>query len=224
MGLFSKKKKDADSNPYAQDAGQAPYANPLTPYQQARNDMAQGRVGGLPSNPRMGSVASNTPPPSYKSPAMSSTSNRFGDDKYGSQNGYGADRYGNNTASPAPSGTSGGYGGFDDSAGKSDLFGNASGRYVPPQPDNAIQGSPAAPAGRFDNNRNPALFGNAENRYNPYATQANPQSGGAEDEYGGYGAPRELTGKPPHNIWMHDFALTHSSGGTGGTRGPGYQR
>lgn len=187
MGLFSKKKKDADQNPYAEQ----PFSNPMTPYQQARNNMAQGQspVAGLPSGPRVGS---GTAPPSYKSPAMS-TASGFGNDQYGNQNGYGADRYGSNSASPAPRG-GGGYGGFDDDAGKSDLFGAAAGRYVPPQQNGA---SPAAAGpGPAGGNRNPALFGDAQNRYNPVPA-SQPQPGAADDEYGGYGAPRELTGRPP---------------------------
>lgn len=132
----------------------------------------------------MGAAAPNAPPSS----SMSGNSSRFGDDKYGSSNGYGSDRYGSSMSSaPAP----GGYGGFDD-AGKNDLFAGAGARYVPPQPNNANGPSPAAPAP--GPNRNPALFGNSQERYNPYEA-SRPQQPAADDEYGGYGAPRELTGK-----------------------------
>lgn len=172
MGLFSKKKKE-EKNPYAE--GQAPFANPLTPYQQARNNMAQGAPVGLPTGNRA------APP----APSMSSSG--YGDDKYGSQSGYGSDRYGSNN-SPAPSA---GYGGFDDGSGKSDLFGGAGARYVPPQPD---QGNGAPRAQAPGGNRNPALFGKAPERYDPYGA-ARAQQGGADDEYGGYGAARELTGE-----------------------------
>lgn len=185
MGLFSnKKKKDADQNPYAEQ----PFTNPMTPYQQARNNMAQGQpaVAGLPSGPR---VAPNSPAPSYHS--QPGTTNGFGNDQYGNKGGYGADRYGSNSASPAPR-AGGGYGGFDDDAGKSDLFGGAASRYVPPQQNNTNGASPAPAAG---GNRNPALFGNAQDRYNPMP-QPKPQPAAADDEYGGYGAPRELTGRP----------------------------
>lgn len=182
MGLFNKKKKDAGSNPYAQDGAQVPYANPLTPYQQARNNMAQGQPVGLPTGPRMGAGASNAP-----SMSSASGSSRFGDDKYGSSNGYGSDRYGSSISS-AP--TAGGYGGFDD-AGKGDLFGGASARYVPPQPNNGPSPAAQAPG----TNRNPALFGNSQERYNPYEASRPQQP--ADDEYGGYGAPRELTGTFP---------------------------
>lgn len=194
MGLFNKKKKDAGSNPYAQDGAQVPYANPLTPYQQARNNMAQGQPVGLPSGPRMGAGAANAP---SSSSVMSGNSSRFGDDKYGSSNGYGSDRYGSSTSSvPAP----GGYGGFDD-AGKNDLFAGAGARYVPPQPNNANGPSPAAQAP--GPNRNPALFGNSHERYNPYEA-SRPQEPAADDEYGGYGAPRELTGRSTisQTVWV----------------------
>ncbi|KAJ4394561.1 Protein transport protein S9 plasma membrane t-SNARE [Gnomoniopsis smithogilvyi] len=180
MGLFNKKKKDAGSNPYAQDGAQVPYANPLTPYQQARNNMAQGQPVGLPTGPRMGAAAGSAPSMS----STSGSSSRFGDDKYGSSNGYGSDRYGSSTSS-APK--AGGYGGFDD-AGKSDLFAGASARYVPPQPNDG----PAPAAQAPGTNRNPALFGNSQERYNPYDA-SRPQQPAGDDEYGGYGAPRELT-------------------------------
>nr|AET07145.1 vegetative incompatibility protein 2a [Cryphonectria parasitica] len=134
MGLFSKKKKDAEANPYAQ-AGTAPAP-----------------------------AVSNTPPPSYHSPSIASS--RYGDEKLGTQNGYGADRYG---SGPAP----GGYGGFN------------------PAGNNRSQASTATPAA---GDGNPALFGNAKDRYNPYGgSKPQAQSGPEGDEYGGYGAPRELT-------------------------------
>lgn len=195
MGLFNRKKKD-DANPYA-DGAPAPFANPMTPYQQVRNNVAQGQPVGLPGkNPRINSMtsnASNTPPPSYRSPSSASASGGFGDDKYGNQSGYGSNRYDN---APRAANSGGGYGGFDADAGKSDLFGNASGRYVPPQPNNAA--APPAPgpsASRYGNDPNKnALLGNAPDRYNPYSDR--PQQPGADDdEFGGYGAPRELTGR-----------------------------
>lgn len=186
MGLFSRKKA-AEQNPYADQ----PFSDPKTPYQQARNNMAQGQtpVGGLPSNPRAGAQSISTAPPSYRSPSMTSnTSNRFANEQYGAQGGYGSDKYGGSAASPAPARGASGYGGFDDDAGKGDLFGNAGSRYVPPQ-QNSASPAPAAP-GRGDNS-NSALFGDAANRYNPGQPQSQPQG---DDEYGGYGAPRELTG------------------------------
>lgn len=192
MGLFNRKKKD-DANPYAD--GAAPFANPMTPYQQVRNNVAQGQPAGLPGkNPRMNSMASNassTPPPSYKSPTASA-SGGFGDDKYGAQSGYGANRYDN---APRAANSGGGYGGFDADAGKSDLFGNAGGRYVPPQNNAAAPSAPGPSAGRMGNDPNKnALLGGAQDRYNPYGNR--PQQPGAEDdEFSGYGAPRELTGR-----------------------------
>lgn len=184
MGLFNKKKKEADANPYAEQ----PFSNPMTPYQQARNNIKQGQpaVSGLPSGPRM---ASNSPAPSYHSQAPAS--NGYGNDQYGNQGGYGGDRYGSQSASPAPR-AGGGYGGFDDDAGKSDLFGGAASRYVPPQQNGQNGMNSASPAPAAGGNRNPALFGNAQDRYNPVPR---PQPAAADDEYGGYGAPRELTGK-----------------------------
>lgn len=191
MGLFNRKKKE-EANPYAD--GAAPFANPMTPYQQVRNNVAAGQSPiGLPGkNPRLNSMASDassTPPPSYKS-----NSGGYGDDKYGNQSGYGSNRYDNAPARAA----SGGYGGFDADQGKSDLFGGASSRYVPPQ-QNAAPAAPAAPApgpsgSRYGNDPNKnALLGNAQDRYNPYGGR--PQQSAAEDdEFGGYGAPRELTG------------------------------
>ncbi|CAN8099610.1 unnamed protein product [Discula destructiva] len=187
MGLFSKKKKDAGSNPYA-DA-QVPFSNPLTPYQQARNNMAQGAPVSIASGSRTAAPPGSAPPP-YSNTPPASNSGRFGDDKYGSQNGYGSDRYGSTNNSAAPSG--GGYGGFDDGAGRSDLFAGAGARYVPPQPNQA--NAPPAAAQAPGGNRNPALFGNAPERYDPYgASRPQQPAGGADDEYGGYGAPRELT-------------------------------
>ncbi|KAF3762536.1 hypothetical protein M406DRAFT_103194, partial [Cryphonectria parasitica EP155] len=166
MGFFSKKKKDGNANPYAQDGAQVPFSNPLTPYQQARNDLAQGRPAGLSSS--TAPTASNTPPPSYHSPSIASS--RYGDEKYGNQKGYGTDRYGSTGSGPAP----GGYGGFNSDAG-----------------NNRSQASAAQPAG---GDRNPALFGNAQERYNPYGgSKPQAQSGPQGDEYGGYGAQRELT-------------------------------
>lgn len=191
MGLFNRKKKD-EANPYA-DAPPAPFANPMTPYQQVRNNVAQGQSPiGLPGkNPRLNSMASNassTPPPSYKSSPMSTTGG-FGDDKYGNQNGYGSNRYDN-----APRAGGSGYGGFDADAGKSDLFGNASSRYVPPQQNAAAAMPSPAPSAGNDPNKS-ALLGNARDRYNPYAGRPQQQAADDDDEFGGYGAPRELTGR-----------------------------
>lgn len=195
MGLFGKKKKE----PVVEN----PYATPITPYQQARNDLAQGSrpggpvgPGGLPSNPRTNSFASSTAPPPYQSPSVAGDNSRFGDEKFGNQNGYGSNRYDNDNASAfsANQRRPGGYGGFGDDAGGNDLFGGASARYVPPQP--GANGSPSmqTPPSRYDNDPSKStLLGNAQDRYNPMPP-TNRQEGAAEDdEYGGYGAPREMT-------------------------------
>lgn len=173
MGFFSRKKKEAEANPYAKDV---PYSNPMTPYQQARNNVAQGMsASGQPTSDA---------PPAYNSPSVASSG--FGDNKFGSQSGYGSNRYGQDAPQAQPAG---GYGGFDNGAGKNDLFGGAASR---PGVGNQTVGN-SAPA---LNNRDPALFGNAQNRYNPVNTsQSQGQPGGTDDEYGGYGAARELTGR-----------------------------
>lgn len=172
MGFFSKKKKDADANPYADGAGAS--SNPSMSYQQP--DSRSGTPGAY----------ANPAPPPYHSPSIaSSKTNGFANNQYGSKNGYGADRYGN-TANSGP--RAGGYGGFDDDTGHNALFGDGARNRPPPQ------SSAAANA-----NTNPALFGDAQNRYD-IRQQAGPMrptqpTPPADDEYGGYGAPRELTGK-----------------------------
>lgn len=213
MGFFSKKKKEP--------VEENPYAAPITPYQQARNDLHQQKLGGgpgaspggLPSNPRMNSFASSTAPPPYQSPSVASDSSRFGDEKFGNQNGYGSNRYDNDSA--ANQRRPGGYGGFGDDAGSNELFGGASGRYVPPQ--QGANGSPAmsspsngsttfspssrsapfqSPASRYsDDPSKSTLLGNAQDRYNPLPPTSRQEAPAEDDEYGGYGAPREMTGK-----------------------------
>lgn len=205
MGLFSKKKKEpVDENPYAA---------PITPYQQARNDLHQQKVGGpgapggpggLPSNPRMNSFASSTAPPPYQSPSVAGDNSRFGDEKFGNQNGYGSNRYGNENASAfsANQRRPGGYGGFGDDEGSNELFGGASGRYVPPQQGGSVQ-TPANGSAPFQsrpsrNDNDPtrgALLGNAQDRYNPLPPSSRQEASAEDAEYGGYGAPREMTGK-----------------------------
>lgn len=230
MGLFSKKKKEP--------VEENPYANPITPYQQARNDIHQqsvggpggpGAPGGLPSNPRMNSFASSTAPPPYQSPSVAGDSGRFGDEKYGSQNGYGKNRYDNDNASAfsANQSRSGGYGGFGDDAGNNELFGGASKRYVPPQ--QGSNGSPAngsAPfqgrSNRFDDDPSKgSLLGNAQDRYNPLPPTSREEAPAEDDDYGGYGAPRELTGMDVYlfgNSCSH--ALTQRRGGKRGAGSP----
>ncbi|KUI66249.1 Protein transport protein SEC9 [Cytospora mali] len=188
MGLFSKKKKTAEPV--------NPYANPITPYQQARNQLAQGPNSGEPGplNTRMGSFPPSNPPPPYnQNPSVGSTSSRFGDDKYGNQNGYGSGPYeAKASAYSANKRGPGGYGGLDEDAGQNALFGDASGRYVPPQkgtPGSSVISSP----NQFDRDPNKsALLGNAQDRHSPY-TQAQSPAGAADDGFDGYGAARPLT-------------------------------
>lgn len=227
MRLFGKKKKEV--------VEENPYAAPITPYQQARANLTQspkaGGPGGLPSNPRANSFASTAPsfasstapPPyvspatTYDSPATASDSSRFGDEKYGNQNGYGSNRYDSQPRS-------GGYGGFGDDAGNNDLFGGASGRYVPPQQGSNGSPSMQSPGGRYNNDPSKStLLGNAQDRYNPLPpTQS--QDSPADDEYGGYGAPRELTGKGYFLLQTMWFALlTQHRGGEGQARNSSYQ-
>lgn len=188
MGFFGKKKKEpVEESPYA--------ANPITPYEQARN--------GLPSNPRMNSFGSSPAPPPYQSPSMASNSSRFGDEKYGNQNGYGSNRYDNANASAfnANQSRAGGYGGLGDDTGSNELFGGASSRYAAPQ--QGSNGSPAngsapfqSPSSRYDNDPSKgALLGNAKDRYDPLPPSSRNEAPAEDDEYGGYGAPRELTGE-----------------------------
>lgn len=191
MGLFSRKKnKSEEANPYAA---------PITPYQQARAQVAQGAPSGQIGsslNTRQNSYPNNPPPPYNQSPSAQSPASgggsRFGDEKYGNQKGYGSNPYDNNAASYNANGRGpGGYGGLDDDAGKNDLFGGAAGRHVPGQQNGA---SPSLPQpGRYNDPTKSALMGNAGDRYDPLQPQSQP--GLADDEYGGYGAPRELTGK-----------------------------
>ncbi|KUI57253.1 Protein transport protein SEC9 [Cytospora mali] len=192
MGLFSRKKKSPEPA--------NPYANPITPYQQVRNQLAQGPDSGEPGplNTRMGSFSTSNPPPPYnQSPSVASTSSRFGDNKYGNQNGYGSNPYdANASAYSANQRGPGGYGGLDEDAGQNALFGDASGRYVPPQkgtPGSSAIGSAISSPNQFD--RDPsksALLGNAQDRYSPYP-QAQSPAGAADDEFDGYGAARPLT-------------------------------
>jgi protein transport protein SEC9 len=215
MGLFSKKKKEpVEESPYA--------ANPITPYEQARN--------GLPSNPRMNSFGSSPAPPPYQSPSVASNSSRFGDEKYGNQNGYGSNRYDNQNASAfnANQSRTGGYGGFGDDAGSNELFGGASSRYVPPQ--QGTNASPAnssasfqSPSDRYDDPSKSALLGSAKDRYNPLPPPARNEAPAEDDEYGGYGAPRELTGEQPAPLNYRSRALIQRRGGKGRTRCPEYQ-
>ncbi|KAK7737414.1 Protein transport protein S9 plasma membrane t-SNARE [Cytospora paraplurivora] len=189
MGLFSRKK-----NKSPEQAN--PYAAPITPYQQARAQLAQGPGPGPVdsgfSNSHVGSFPPSNPPPPYnQSPSVASSSSRFGDEKYGNQKGYGSTPYDNNNASAfkANGRGPGGYGGLEEDAGKNDLFGNAAGRYAGQQ-DSANGPSSSKPSlNGFDKDpAKAALLGHAQDRYNQPS-----QPGAAADEFDGYGAPRALT-------------------------------
>lgn len=199
MGFFSRKKKSTEEA--------NPYAAPITPYQQARAQLAQGPPPGSPAfaTQRMGSFPNNPPPP-YQSPDAVSPGGRFGDDKYGNQNGYGSSPYESNNASAYSVNNRGpgGYGGLDEDAGKNNLFGGAPNRYVPPQQGNmnGTGSSQPSPSGQNDPSKS-ALMGDAQNRYSPYPQPKSP--GAADDEYDGYGAPRELTGRTYLLMWRLVF-------------------
>jgi len=119
-GLFGRKKPAAqEENPYAQQPAEDPYAR-MTPYQQARANLAAGpqapRPGaaGLPSGPRPGGGglpsgpgpaqrnAYGTPPPSYQgSPQVGGG---YAPDKFGAAGGYGSNRYDSGASSYDPTG------------------------------------------------------------------------------------------------------------------------
>lgn len=203
MGLFSKKKKHEEVTPYA--------AAPITPYQQARAQLAKGPDSNEPG-PLNNFAYPNNPPPPYiqsssienglsvgksHSPSGGSTTSRFGDEKFGNQKGYGSSLYDNNSSAYSANRRGpGGYGGLDEDTGKDNLFGDAGGRYVPPQQSNVINPIPDQPSSsRYDNDPSKsALLANAQDRYTPYP-QSGSQPAAAADDYDGYGAPRELTGR-----------------------------
>lgn len=202
MGFFSRKKKNTEEV--------NPYAAPLTPYQQARAQLAQGPTSGEPYNnppppynqsPSIGTSPSLGNSPSVgksssfgTSPSVGSTTSRFGDEKYGNQGGYGLNPYETNAAAYSSNQRGpGGYGGLEEDAGKNDLFGDAGGRYVPGQQSNVTSPNLSQPSPtQFDKDQSKsALLGNAQDRYTPFS-QAGSQP---ENEFDGYGAPRELTGR-----------------------------
>lgn len=201
MRFFSRKKKNTEEA--------NPYAAPITPYQQARAQLAQGLDSNVPGPLNNASYPSNPPPPynqtpsignhssSGNSPSVESTISRFGDEKFGNQKGYGSSPYDNNaSAFNTNQRGPGGYGGLDEDAGQNDLFGNAGRSYVPQQQSKANSPALSQPSpSRYENDPSQsALLGNAQDRYSPYP-QSGPRSAAAGDEYDGYGAPREMTGK-----------------------------
>jgi hypothetical protein len=177
-GLFGRKKPTPSQgdNPYAQQPAEDPYAR-MTPYQQARANLAAGPRGppaGLPSGPSP-SNAYGAPPPAY--PGSPQVSGGYTSEKLGASGGYGGNRYdaggpgymaGRTGPSPAPSqGTGrfpargpGGYGGLgptEDDNNKDELFAGAKGRFVgqaPAQPSyqpgmSALPGGPGNEAGGY---------------------------------------------------------------------------
>lgn len=197
MGLFSKKDADDGASISSKKSGMFrrnkteepnPYAvaAPPTAYQQARAGLATGP-----------SPASPAPPP-YQSPSMSS--NGYGSEKVGSQAGY--NRYGGSDgsaygANSQASGRAGGYGGLGDTdENKDNLFGGAQKRYVAP-PQNGAANGPASnqygqpPSRSYSDDPNKsALLGAAPDRY---AQNRYGQPGANDNQYDGYGEPRELT-------------------------------
>ncbi|KAI1334767.1 P-loop containing nucleoside triphosphate hydrolase protein [Xylariaceae sp. FL0016] len=193
---FSKKNDDGDDanrsalfgNKKGSSAPQSenPYAQNMTPYQQARTGLPngpRGGGGGLPSGPRgsggygapslnrTGSDASSAtaPPPYSNQPAAGG----YGNDRYGTASGYGDNKYA----------SSSGYGGGASGAARPGGYGGM-GRTNSDDTDAA---------------RN-ALFSGAQERQaqrqqgGPSGSGAYGSSGsGSGSGYGGYGEQRELT-------------------------------
>jgi hypothetical protein len=124
-GLFGRKKPAAskEENPYAQQPAEDPYAR-MTPYQQARANLATGQqaprpgAAGLPSGPRPGAgglpsgpgpyqrTDYATPPPSYQgSPQVGGG---YAPEKFGASGGYGSNRYDSGTSTYGGAGATSG--------------------------------------------------------------------------------------------------------------------
>ncbi|OIW35319.1 hypothetical protein CONLIGDRAFT_627381 [Coniochaeta ligniaria NRRL 30616] len=193
-GLFGRKKPAAqDDNPYAQQPAEDPYAR-MTPYQQARANIAAGpqapRPGAadLPSGPRPGGGGLpngpaqrngyGTPPPSYQgSPQVGGG---YAPDKFGAAGGYGGNRYDTGDSAYGSAGPTsalpsqrfqsrgpGGYGGLgpaDKEDNRDELLAGAPQRQPPP------------PSYASTDNNNSGTSGATGNSYG-----------------GGYGEQRELT-------------------------------
>ncbi|CEJ90196.1 hypothetical protein VHEMI05995 [[Torrubiella] hemipterigena] len=173
--LFGGRKKapqqsQASDNPYAQQGGNnndpyadtSKYAN-VSPYQQARNNVAAGGAPG--AGPQGGNPG-------------------YGSDRYGSGGGYGGNRYESNNdrygSGPAPAARGpGGYGGFGGGRDEPDsnrdaLLGGAQDRYAQKQSSNT-----GPPGGAYGQAGQPGAGAPGNNSY-----------GG---DYGGYGEQRQLT-------------------------------
>lgn len=159
-GIFGRKKPaPQDDNPYAQQPAEDPYAR-MTPYQQARANLAAGPQGprpgtvGLSSGPGIGLPSGpaprngyGTPPPSYQgSPQVAGG---YAPDKLGAAGGYGSNRYDTSSSphyTPARSSPAlpsqrfqsrgpGGYGGLgsaDTDVTRDEMFAGGGQRQAPP--------------------------------------------------------------------------------------------
>lgn len=175
MGLFGRKKAEAQENPYAQQQAQEEYDR-MTPYQRARADVAGNGPrpnipGGLPSGP--GPRQNYTASPAPSSQGYGKPPQGYGSDRYGSGNGYGTNRYEHNSSAfsinqSVPPARSGGYGGLggrpEDEPNRDELLGggdsrtdSGSNRYGPkvPQPgDIPNRYAAAGPQSNYDEENN----------------------------------------------------------------------
>lgn len=194
--LFGRKGSPAppSDNPYAQPKpANDPYMNDnnkyanMTPYQQARANLSDRPVGGLPSGPSPqngrgaplsrndSNYSSASAPPPYSS---GQASGGYSNDRYGAPSGYGASKYNNPNN---PSARPGGYGGLgransnDTDANRDALFSGARERYD--------QREPGEQSGAYG--------------------ASGADSGGSK--YGGYGEQRELTEEEKEEAEVDDI-------------------
>ncbi|KAI0148118.1 hypothetical protein F4776DRAFT_606255 [Hypoxylon sp. NC0597] len=198
--LFGRKGSPAppSDNPYAQPKpANDPYMNDnnkyanMTPYQQARANLSDRPVGGLPSGPSPqngrgaplsrndSNYSSSSAPPPYSS---GQASGGYANDRYGAPSGYGASKYSNtNSYGSGPSARPGGYGGL--------------GR---------------ANSNDTDANRD-ALFSGARERHDQREPGGQGGAYGASgadsgsSKYGGYGEQRELTEEEKEEAEVDDI-------------------
>lgn len=202
-GLFGRKKPaPQDDNPYAQQPAEDPYAR-MTPYQQAKANLAAGPQGpspgavGLPSGPGAGlpsgptpRIGYGTPPPSYH--GSSQVGGGYAPDKFGAAGGYGNNRY--DSAATA-------YGDFRSSSA------------LPSQrfPSRGPGGYGGLGSDGDDRNREDLLAGARIRPLNPpsYPGIDNTASGvpDANDKSygGGYGEKRELTAEEQEDQEYHSI-------------------
>ncbi|KAI0842836.1 hypothetical protein F5Y06DRAFT_256223 [Hypoxylon sp. FL0890] len=200
--LFGRKGSPASSdNPYVQpQPANDPYMNDtnkyanMTPYQQARANLSDRSVGGLPSRPspqngpsaplsRNGSnYSSASAPPPYSS---AQAPGGYTNDRYGASAGYGASKYSNSNGYGAASSVRpGGYGGLGQTN-----------------------------SNDTDVNRD-ALFSGARERYDQQGNDGRNGAYGASgasgadsgsSKYGGYGEQRELTEEEKEEAEVDDI-------------------